>query len=198
MLPPSSTEISSGPRRAVKVALWPADLPPLLSQMTASARTRMSAPMRQRGCFLMSARILFEFGIGHLLPLAVVLDGQDSQIVPELQPGDGMADQGLGALVLRTDQIVLRVHLVLRLGPAQFCQQVLLFYPAFGDFHADFADFIISLGLIEGAPAVAHLQFDFVRAQFERAAGPFQPAERPAIGGPLGQAFQLQNEVPSP
>src|SRR5204862_2493802 len=100
MLPPSSTEISSGPRRAVKVALWPADLPPLLSQMTAGARTRMSAPMRQRGCFLMSARILFVFGIGHLFPLAVVLDGQDCQILPELQPADGIASEGMWAVVL--------------------------------------------------------------------------------------------------
>src|SRR6266513_5569619 len=173
MLPPSRTEMSSGPRRAVNVAPLFADLPPPLSQTTASARSRMSAPMRQRGCFLMKARRLFEFGMGGLLPLTVVLDVKDSEIVTELQPGDSMADKRLRELVLRTRQVILRVHLVLRLGPAQFRQQVLLFHPAFGDFHADFADFIVALGLIESAPAIAHLEFDFVGALFERATGRF-------------------------
>src|SRR5438477_9396611 len=173
MLPPSRTEMSSGPRRAVNVAPLFADLPPPLSQTTASARSRMSAPMRQRGCFLMKTRRLFEFGMGGLLPLTVVIDIKDSDIVPELQPRDGVADERLRELVLRTRQVILRVHLVLRLGPAQLRQQVLLFHPAFGDPTADFADFIIPLGLIEGAPAIAHLEFDFVGALFDRAASRF-------------------------
>src|SRR5437660_566370 len=122
MLPPSRTEMSSGPWRAVNVAPLFADLPPPLSQTTASARMRTTAPMRQRGCFFMKTRTLFEFGMGGLLPLTVVLDVKDSEIVPELQSGNSVADERLSALVFGIDQIVLRVHLVLCLGPSQFRQ----------------------------------------------------------------------------
>src|SRR6185503_4500946 len=163
MLPPSSTEMARGPRRATKVAPPAADLLPLLNQMPASARMRTIAAMRQRGCRLMKACSLFEFGIGNLLPLAVVFDVKDAEVVPELQAGDGVRDQGLRPLVPGVDEVILRVHLVLRLGPAEVGQKVLFLDTALGQFHADLADLEIAFGLVERAPAVAHLEFDFVR-----------------------------------
>src|SRR5881394_111633 len=165
MLPPSSTEMASGPRRATKVAPLAADLPPLLNQIPASARMRTTPAMRQRGCRLMNAWSLFEFGIGNLLPLAVVLDVNDAKVIPELKAGDGMRDQGLCALVPGADEVILCVHLVLRLGPAEVGQKVLLLDSALGEFYADLADFEVAFGLVKRAPAVAHLEFDLVGAQ---------------------------------
>src|SRR6266853_3172312 len=165
MLPPSSTEMASGPRRETKVAPPAADLPPPLNQTPASARMRTTAAMRQRGCRLMNACSLFEFGIGNLLPLAVIFDVKDAEVVPELKAGDGMRDQGLRPLVPGVDEVILCVHLVLGLGPAEVGQKVLFLNAALGEFHADFADFEIAFGLVERAPAVAHLEFDFVGAQ---------------------------------
>src|ERR1051325_4890509 len=141
--------------------------------MPARARTSTTPAMRQRGCFLMNATSLFEFGIGHLLPLAVVLDVKDAEVVPELQSGDGVRDQRLRALIPRINEVILRVHLVLRLGPAKIGEKVLFLDAALGEFHADLADFEIALRLVERAPAVAHLEFDFVRSQLEGAAGLF-------------------------
>src|SRR5580765_2792152 len=115
MLPPSSTEMASGPRRAAKVAPPTADLPPPLNQTPASARMKTAPAMRQRGCRLMNAFSLFEFGIGNLLPLAVIFDVKDAEVVPELQAGDGVRDQRLRPLVPGVDEVILRVHLVLRL-----------------------------------------------------------------------------------
>src|SRR5206468_6568943 len=192
MLPPSSTEMASGPRRATKLAPPAADLPPLLNQMPASTRMRTTPAMRQRDCVLMNVRILVEFGIGYLLPLAVVLDVKDAEVVPELQAGDGVRDQRLRPLVPGVDEVILRVHLVLRLGPAEVGQEVLFLNTALGEFHTDFADFEISFGLVERAPAVAHLEFDFVGAQLKSAAGLLLGDQRAAIGVAFGFAVQRQ------
>src|SRR6266540_6106458 len=133
MLPPSSTEMASGPRRATKLAPRAADFPPPLNQMPASTRMRTTPAMRQRGCVLMNVWILVEFGIGDLLPLAVVFDVKDAEVVPELQAGDGVRDQRLRPLVPGVDEVILRVHLVLRFGPAEVGQEVLFLNTALGD-----------------------------------------------------------------
>src|SRR5437016_10594087 len=99
MLPPSSTVMSSGPRRAVKVAPLLADLPLPLNQTTARRRRRRAAPIRQRGWFLMKGRILFGFSIVGFLPLPLVFDVENAQIDPELQPGNRVTHQGLCALI---------------------------------------------------------------------------------------------------
>src|SRR3989442_457098 len=167
MLPPSSTEMASGPRRATKVAPLPADLPPPLNQTPAIARMRTTPAMRQRGCRLIKLRILFWFDIRDLLPPSVVFDVEYSHVDPKLQPRNGVAHQCLRALVLGADQIVLRIHLVLGFGSTQFGQEVLFFDTALGDFDADLADLIVSFGLVECSPAIAHLQLDFVLLLFQ-------------------------------
>src|SRR6266516_361435 len=162
MLPPSSTEMASGPRRATKVAPLRADSPPSLNQIPARARMRTTPAMRQRDCRLMNLRILFWFDICDLFPPTVGFDVEYSHVDPKLQPGNGVAHQCLRALVLGVDQIILRIHLVLGLGSTQFGQKVLLFDTALGDFDADLADLIVSFGLVERSPAIADLQLDFV------------------------------------
>src|SRR5438552_1387089 len=158
MLPPSSTVMSSGPRRAAKVAPLAVGPPPLRSHIRPRATaSKAAAPMRQRGRDFREARRLLGFCIGKLFPLTVVFDVKNPQIVPELQAGYGVADQRLRALVSRIGQIVLGVHLVLRPRPPQLSQQVLLFNPPLGQFYADLADFIIALGLVQSAPAIADL-----------------------------------------
>src|SRR2546426_5965709 len=166
MLPPSSTEMGSGPRRATKVAPV-GDLPPPLNQRPASARMRTTPAMRQRGCRLMNFKMLFWFDIRDLLPPSVVFDVEYSHVDPKLQPGNRVAHQRLRALVLGVDQIVLRIHLVLGLGATQLGQEVLLFDTALGDFDADLADLIVSFRLVECSPAIAHLQLDFVLLLFQ-------------------------------
>src|SRR5262245_49782274 len=193
MLPPSSTEMASGPRRATNVAPPAVDLPPLLSQTPASARMRTTPAMRQRGCRLMNARSLFEFGIGDLLPLAVVFDVKDAEVVPELQAGDGVRDERLRPLVPGVDEVILRVHLVLRLGPTEVGQKVLFLDAALGEFHTDLADFEIAFGLLERAPAVAHLEFDFIGSQLKRAAGLFIVDEGPAID--IAFRFAVERQI---
>src|SRR5213592_4323776 len=113
MLPPSSTEMASGPRRATKVEPLPADLPPPLNQTPVSTRMRTTPAKRQRGCVLMKVWILVKFGIRYLLPFPVVFDVKDAEVVPELQAGDGVRDQRLRPLVPGVDEVILRVHLVL-------------------------------------------------------------------------------------
>src|SRR5260221_10746680 len=97
------------------------------------------------------------------LPISENLTAPDStrseEHTSELQSHSDLVCRLLLEKKKKNDQIIFRVHLVLRLGPAQFCQQVLLFHPAFGAFHDAFADFLISLGQIEGAPADAPVQF---------------------------------------
>src|SRR5439155_21133882 len=173
MLPPSSTLMSRGPRRTANVAPLFADLPPLLSRTNARARMSAIAPKRRRGCLLAKAEILFWFGIGDLLPLTVLLDVENSRVHPELEPGDGMADEGLGALIFRADEIILRVHLVLGFGATEFGEQVLLFDSALGEFDTNLVDLIVSFGLVERPPTVAHLQFDLVLLLFHGALGLF-------------------------
>src|SRR5438552_785143 len=167
MLPPSSTEMSSGPRRATKVAPPAADLPPLLNQTPASANMRMTAAIRQRGCRLMRFKKLICFDIRDLLPPSVVFDVKYSHVDPKLQPGNGVPHERLRALVLGVDQIILRIHLVLGLGAAQFGQEVLLLDTALGDFHAHLANLIVSFGLVQRPPAIAHLQLDFALLLFQ-------------------------------
>src|SRR5438045_2957164 len=125
MLPPSSTEMASGPRRTTKLAPPTADLPPPLNQTPASARMRTTPAMRQRGCRLMNFRILFGFDIRDILPPSVVFDMENPHVDPKLQPGNRVAHQCLRALVLGIDQIVLRIHLILGLGAAQLGKEVL-------------------------------------------------------------------------
>src|SRR5947208_14213270 len=84
-----------------------------------------------------------------------------------------MADQRLRELVLRIDQVILRVHLVLGFGPAEFCQEVLLFNAALGELYADFVYLVVALGLIQRAPTIANLQFDLVFLLLQVALGPF-------------------------
>src|SRR5437870_10263261 len=116
MLPPSSTVISSGPRRAVNVAPLLVDLLPGISQSSANRKTAQATTRRQRGCDLINAQILPVTCIGDLLPLAIVLNVQNAQIIPKLEPGDGVADQGLGTLVSGIGEIVLGINLILRPG----------------------------------------------------------------------------------
>src|SRR5439155_22628375 len=184
-----------GPRRAVNVAPLVADLRLPCTRNAARATIRMIAPIRQRGCRRMKAMILFGFGIGDFLPLTVFLDEQNAEVIPEHEPGDGVSDQRLGELVFGADQVVLRVHLVLGLGSAEFGQEILFLHAPFGDFDADFADFVVAFGLVEGAPAVADIEFDLIGLQFEGAAGGLVGDEGGPVGIALGFAFQREIDV---
>ena len=156
--------ICNGPRRAANVArVGHALFAAARAKHDATATTTAAAASRQRGCALRKFNEPLEIAILQFPPLPVVLDVKNSHVRPELQPRDGVADERLGALVLGGDQIVLRIHLVLRFGAAEFSEKVLFLDAPFGEFHAEFADFVIPLGLVQRAPAVAHLEPDFVR-----------------------------------
>src|SRR5881296_4449352 len=116
MLPPSSTEMGSGPRRATKVAPPALDLPLPLNQTAASARMRTTPARRQRDCRLRNANTLFWFDICDLLPPPVVFDVEYSHIDPKLQPGNRVPHHCLLRLVFRMVQTVLGFNLFLRLA----------------------------------------------------------------------------------
>src|SRR5882672_1271574 len=94
----------------------------------------------------------------HFLPLAVVFDVKNAHAIPKLEPGNSMRYQRLRPLVLRVNQGILGVHLVLGLGAPKLSQKVLFFHASFREFHANLADLIIALGLIERAPALSNLE----------------------------------------
>src|SRR5690242_2702930 len=110
----------------------------------------------------MKPNLLTSFSISSFLPLSVIFDVQNAQIIPKLEPSDRMRDQGLCALVFRIAEIVLCINLVLGFGSAQLGQQVLFFNTAFGQLDADLANLIVPFGLIESAPAIPNLQLDTI------------------------------------
>ena len=92
-----------------------------------------------------------------------------------------MSDHGLRELVFRTAEIILRVDLVLSFGPPEFGQEILFFDTAFSEFDANLADFVVSFGLIECAPAIAHLQLDVILLLRDGPRGPVAADNRAAV-----------------
>src|ERR1043166_5975208 len=192
VLPPTNTMIGSGPRRAVKVEPGLTVLPRVKSRTVSTTTTAASASSQRGACRI---RVLI-FAIVDLnirvFPLPVFFNKQNSHVIPELQPGDGMANQCLRAQIFLRNQIVLRVHLVPRRAPSQFGAQILFLHPAPGEIDSNFRDFIIAFGLVEIAPVVAHLQFDLVLGLLELAPGLFVSNQRRAIAIALLHTVERQ------
>src|SRR5205085_10260347 len=108
--PRSSMLICGGPRRATSIAASVGAAVRRVNQNTAAPTSSNATTMRQRGCFFTSSR---GFAIVEFLPLSVFFDVENAHVRPELQPRDSVAHERLRDLVLRRDEIVLRVHLVL-------------------------------------------------------------------------------------
>src|SRR5712671_7782094 len=110
----------------------------------------------------MNFAALLSFCILNFLPLAIVFNVENAQVVPELEPGNGVRDESLSKLVLRVTQGILRIHLIQSLGTPKFGQQILLLDAPLRELYPDLADRIIALGLVERAPTVPHLELDVV------------------------------------
>src|SRR6266550_189236 len=115
--------ISSGPRRATNVGVLPKDLAlPPQSKNPSAANKIAPAIKRHRGWRRTNFKMLLSFCMLNFLPLAVILDVKNAQIIPKLEPGNRVADECRGALVFRVNQGVLRVHLILGFGAGKLRQ----------------------------------------------------------------------------
>ena len=101
-----------------------------------------------------------------------------------------MGHQRLGAIVPRAGEIVLGVHLVLRLGAPQLRQQVLLLDAPLGSLDSQFTDLVRALGLLQCAPALPDLEIDLVPALGEGPSRPLLGDQGGTVGIPLRLAVQ--------
>ena len=108
-----------------------------------------------------------------------------------------MRDQRLRAFVLRIDQGVLRIHLVLCPRAADFGKKFLLLHAAFGNPHADLADLIIALGLVQRSPAFADFQPDLIFLLFDISKRALFADQRRTIGIPFRSALEREIDVKS-
>ena len=106
-----------------------------------------------------------------LLPLAVVFDVKDAHAVPEPQAGDGVPHQGLGPLVQRIDESFWASTWSCACARPSSASRSCSSTRRSAVFTLIETDLVGALGLFESAPAVAHLELDFVLQLSERAFG---------------------------